>query len=137
MYKHILLLLDCSVYDNAVLDHVGKLAKFHNSHIHLYHIVHAHTIDQQRILLEKSKKCLIDAMTMLKEKGIDVDYSYSEGEPNEEVINEINGKKWDLIAMATHGHRFIGDAIFGSISDRVKHHTNIPILLIKGSEKDR
>ena len=134
MYKHILLLLDCSTYDEAILEHIVELAKIHNSHIHLYHAVHAHTIDQQRALLEKTKKSLSKAMNILKQKGIDVDYSYSEGEPEEEVIKKIDEKNWDLIAMAIHGHKFFGDVIFGSISDKVKHHTNIPILLIRGDE---
>ena len=132
MYEQILLLLDCSKYDNAILEHIKKLAKIHNSHVHLYHAVHAHTIDQQRALIAKTVKCMNEAMNILKQNKVDVDYSYTEGEPEEEVIKKINERKWSLIAMAVHGHKFLGDVIYGSISDRVKHYTDIPILLIKG-----
>jgi len=135
MYKNILLLLDCSEYDKAIIKHIKNLVQIHKSHVHIYHAVHAHTVDQQRALIAKTKKCLNEAMSTLKEIGIDVDSSYTEGEPEEEVIKKIDEHKWDLIAMATHGHKFFGDAIFGSISDRIKHYTNIPILLIKGNKK--
>ena len=135
MYDNILLLLDCSDYDDAVLEHIKNLAKIHKSHVHLYHAVHAHTIDQQRALLKKTENCLIQAKSMLEAEGIETDSSYSEGEPEEEVLKKINENKWDLIALATHGHKFFGDAIFGSISDKIKHYTDIPILLIKGRKK--
>ena len=136
MYKNILLLLDCSEYDNAILEHIKQLAKIHNSHVHLYHAVHAHTIDQQRALLEKTESCLKHAKDLFKTSGIDTDFSYTEGEPEDEVIKKINENEWDLIAMATHGHKFFGDAIFGSISDKIKHHTEIPILLVRGHKKE-
>jgi len=135
MYDNILLLLDCSDYDDAVLEHIKNLAKIHKSHVHLYHAVHAHTIDQQRALLKKTENCLIQAKSMLEAEGIETDSSYSEGEPEEEVLKKINENKWDLIALATHGHKFFGDAIFGSISDKIKHYTDIPILMIKGRKK--
>jgi len=135
MYDNILLLLDCSDYDEAVLEHIKNLAKIHKSHVYLYHAVHAHTIDQQRALLKKTENCLIQAKSMLEAEGIETDSSYSEGEPEEEVLKKINENKWDLIALATHGHKFFGDAIFGSISDKIKHYTDIPILLIKGRKK--
>lgn len=135
MYDNILLLLDCSDYDESVLEHIKNLAKIHKSHVHLYHAVHAHTIDQQRALLKKTENCLIQAKSMLEAEGIETDSSYSEGEPEEEVLKKINENKWDLIALATHGHKFFGDAIFGSISDKIKHYTDIPILLVRGRKR--
>ncbi len=37
----------------------------------------------------------------------------------------------DLIAMSTHGHRFIGDLVYGSTADKVRHLVDIPVLLLK------
>ena len=37
----------------------------------------------------------------------------------------------DLIAMTTHGHRFISDILHGSTADKVRHEVDIPVLLLK------
>ena len=37
--------------------------------------------------------------------------------------------------MATHGHQFIEDMILGSVADNLRHHTDIPILMIRSSLK--
>ena len=131
LYNRILLLLDCSPTDNVIIEHIEKLAKIHNSHVHLFHVIHAHTLDQERIETQRTKKCIEDAEKRLRTKGIDVNFSISEGEPEKEVIKKIREYDCDLIAMATHGHKGFADFITGSISDIVKHNTCIPVLLIK------
>ena len=37
--------------------------------------------------------------------------------------------------MASHGHRFVGDMIYGSTIHKVRHETAIPILLVRASKK--
>ncbi len=137
MYKNILLLLDCSPFDRVVIEHIRMLAKIHNSHVHLFHVVHAHTLDQKRTLIRNTEECLKNAADTFRQDNLQVRYSYKEGEPGPEVIGKINEEKWDLIALATHGHRFVSDVIFGSISNAIKHHTDIPVLLIRGSDKEK
>jgi nucleotide-binding universal stress UspA family protein len=44
--------------------------------------------------------------------------------------------KCDLIAMASHGHRFLGDFFHGSTITEVRHKTSIPILVVR-EEKAR
>ncbi len=131
LYNKILLLLDCSSVDDAIIAHIEKLAKIHNAHVHLFHVVHAHTLDQERVEAQRTKKCIQKARERLQKEGIDVSFSISEGEPEKEVVKKINEYDCDLIAMATHGHRGIADFLTGSISDVVKHNTCKPILLIK------
>ncbi len=134
LYNKILLLLDCSPVDNVIIAHIEKLAKIHNSHVHLFHVVHAHTLDQERVEAQRTKKCIQEAEDRLRKEGIDVSFSISEGEPEKEVLKKINEYDCDLIAMATHGHRGIADFLTGSISDVVKHNTCKPILLMKAQK---
>ena len=50
------------------------------------------------------------------------------------VITGFLGKPEDpktLVAMATHGHTLIGDILFGSVSESLKHKISIPLLLLK------
>jgi nucleotide-binding universal stress UspA family protein len=136
MYKNILLLLDCSTFDRTIIEHIKKLAKIHDSHVHLFHVIHAHTLDQKRVLTQNADNCLKDASDILRQNKIKVSYARKEGEPGTEIMKKIDDEKWDLIALATHGHRFFSDVIFGSISDAIKHHTDTPVLLVRGCDKD-
>jgi nucleotide-binding universal stress UspA family protein len=132
MYGHILLLMDCSEVDETILRHVGELARHHGSKVHLFHVIHAHTRDQRRALRSSAADCLERANENLKSMGIDVSYSVAEGEPPEEVLSRIEGSDFDLVAMATHGHRGIGDLVLGSVSRTLKHSITIPILIVRG-----
>jgi nucleotide-binding universal stress UspA family protein len=38
-----------------------------------------------------------------------------------------------LIAMTMHGHRLIGDLIFGSTIHEVRHKASVPVLLVRAS----
>jgi nucleotide-binding universal stress UspA family protein len=132
MYKNILLLMDCSPVDEAIINHVVKLAMIHKSKVHLFHVVHAHTLDQQRALVEKAKKCLSRAKVKLEKEHIPTDYSFSEGEPSELLPVVVAESDCDLVALATHGHKGITDIVLGSVSRKLKHESDKPILLLRG-----
>jgi len=40
-----------------------------------------------------------------------------------------------LIAMTMHGHRLVGDLIFGSTIHEVRHRTTVPVLLVRAAGK--
>lgn len=132
MYKNILLLLDCSPVDKVIVNHIKELAKYHKSRVHLFHVVHAHTLDQERVMTAELSECFSKVLSVFEKEKINVDYSSVEGEPAEEVLKKASEPAWDLIAMATHGHKVLGDFIYGSVSDVLKHKLNKPLLLIHG-----
>ncbi|MCD6122392.1 MAG: universal stress protein [Spirochaetales bacterium] len=132
MYKNILLLLDCSPVDRVIVNHIKELAKYHKSRVHLFHVVHAHTLDQERAMTVEVKECFSEVLSVFEKEKINVDYSIVEGEPAEEVLKKATEPVWDLIALATHGHKIFGDFIYGSVSDVLKHKANKPLLLIHG-----
>ncbi|BBB32619.1 universal stress protein A [Thermotomaculum hydrothermale] len=135
LYKKILLLLDCSKVDEVIIDHVLKLSQIHKSSVHLFHVVHAHTLDQERYLIEKTKECFEKAENFFKDNQIEVTNSYKLGEPEDEVLKIVNEGNWDLVCLATHGHKGIKDFLEGSVSDVLKHSTDKPILMIRGKLK--
>ncbi len=53
------------------------------------------------------------------------------GEPSDEIIKLAREKDVDLIAMTTHGHRFISDILYGATADKVRHEVDVPVLLLK------
>jgi nucleotide-binding universal stress UspA family protein len=134
VYKKILLLMDCSPVDEAILNHVLELAKIHKSKVHLFHVVHAHTLDQQRVMVAQTEECLSRAQDVLEKEHIPASFSFSEGEPSELVLAKITGSDFDLVALATHGHKGISDVVLGSVSRLLKHYCDKPILMLRGGK---
>jgi nucleotide-binding universal stress UspA family protein len=67
----------------------------------------------------------------LRTEGFDVRAILVCGNPAKEVLAAADREQCDLIAMATHGHRFISDLIRGSVASDVHHRARIPVLLVR------
>ena len=130
VYKKILVAMDCSSVDDAIIDHVSALALQNKAEVYLLHVVHSHTLDQERALREAAEASLKSHYETLQAQGIDARILIRSGEPDTEILKEIEGKDYDLVAMATHGHSFIGDILFGSVSRTLKHRISTPLLLM-------
>ena len=53
------------------------------------------------------------------------------GDPATELVKVAKEEHVDLIAMSTHGHRFLNDLLRGSTADRVRHNVAMPVLMIR------
>ena len=53
------------------------------------------------------------------------------GDPATELIRAAEERGVDLIAMSTHGHRYLSDVLHGATADRVRHLVKIPVLLLR------
>ena len=130
VYKKILVAMDCSPVDDTIIEHVSDLALQNNAQVYLLHVVHSHTLDQDRALRELADTSLKSRCEILQARGIETHIVIRSGEPDAKILEEIEGKDYDLVAMATHGHSFMGDILFGSVSRTLKHRISIPLLLI-------
>ena len=52
-------------------------------------------------------------------------------EPADEIIKWVEEQGCDLVAMSTHGHRFLADLFFGTTVHRVRHTVQVPVLLLR------
>lgn len=130
VYRKILVTMDCSNVDDSVVEHVASLALQNTAEVHLLHVVHSHTLDQDRVLHEKADTFLTPRCEKLRERGIEAQILIKSGEPDTEILKVIAGSDYDLVAMATHGHTFVGDVLYGSVSQTLKHRISVPLLLI-------
>ena len=131
VYKKILVTIDCSPVDNAIVEHVALLAVQNSAQVSLLHVVHAHTLDQRRELNARAETSLEKHCEKLRAQKIEVCKIMPCGEPGEQILKEIENGDYDLVAMALHGHKFPGDILFGSVSEILKHKISIPLLLLK------
>jgi nucleotide-binding universal stress UspA family protein len=63
--------------------------------------------------------------------GISAVSEMAYGEPANEIIKWVREKGCDLVAMSTHGHRFIADFFLGTTATRVQHNISVPVLLLR------
>lgn len=143
MYRKILVALDHSASDAAVLDHVGKLAPLHGSELLLLHVADGWAARNfERLKLAESEEMVRDrkyledtAARLGNEMKLTVNARLALGNPPDEIVRVAHLEKCDLILMASHGHRFFSDLWHGSTIDRVRHHTQVPILVVWAGKK--
>lgn len=136
MYKNILIPLENSCTDNVILNHIRPLARMTNARITFIHVADGFMARNQKDLGESEEmrsdyQYLKKRELEFKNEGFDVRSVLKYGEPYKEILALAEAEHCDLIAMATHGHRFISDLILGSVASEVRHSTSIPVLQIK------
>jgi universal stress protein A len=138
MYRKILVALENSRTDAAILDHIEPLARALGSEILLVHVADGWVARHfDRLNLAESAEMKEDRVYLEKVRqrfeaaGIPVDTVLLRGEPADEIVRLAEERGVDLIAMSTHGHRFLGDLIYGSTVHKVRHVVEIPVLLLR------
>ena len=137
MYHHILIPLENDWADASILLHVRKLAKLTRARLLLIHVADgwaARNFDllslQESEEMREDRAYLERRVQELNAEGFDCDAVLALGEPADEIVKLAVERGVDLIAMATHGHKFIGDLIFGNTADKVRHRVKIPVLML-------
>ena len=138
MYKCILIPLDNSAADETILTHIRPLAKLTGAGLVLAHVADGYAARLQEQLnledseeIKKDRQYLKNVQNELTKEGFKVRSHLKMGEPSDEILNIAEKENCDLIAMSTHGHRFIQDLLLGSVADKIRHRTNIPILMLR------
>ncbi len=132
-YKKILVAIDCSPVDDTVIEHVAALAASLGATLHLLHVVHSHTREQERYLREQAMSTLEGYRSMLRAAGVATEVLIRSGEPENEIPQEVEENGYDLLAMAIHGHNLPCRILFGSVSRSIRQKVTIPLLLVKPS----
>ena len=138
MYKRILVAIENSGADRTILAHAGDLALLTGAEVLLVHVADgwaARNFDQLK--LRESEEMRIDRAYLervrgeLAGRGLNVATLLAMGDPATELIRAAEQQQVDLIAMSTHGHRFIADLLHGTTADRVRHLVKVPVLLLR------
>ena len=138
MYHKILVALDNSPADESLIPHVAALAAVHHSHLLLLHVADgfaARNFDQLKLAESEEMKAdrayLERLAAQLIAQGLPVTTHLALGEPPAEILKTAEREQCDLIAMTTHGHRYMEDLLYGSTITHVRHKAHIPVLLVR------
>lgn len=138
MYKRILIAVEHSAADRTILDHIQPLARLCGASLLLVHVADgwvARAYDDLK--LRESKEILEDRAYLesvrveLAAAGFTVEVMLAMGDPATEIVRIAESASVDLVAMATHGHRFLQDVILGATVTKVRHALKVPVLLLQ------
>jgi len=134
--QHIAAALGRDDGDAAIVSRALSLAKAEKALLTLIHVVDSapaqvydlevydeHTRDDEQYLL--------DIADELRSSGVGVEIALAYGEPSRELAAFVSAHAIDLLVMGSHGHRLIGDLLWGQTVDPVRHRVHIPVLVVR------
>jgi nucleotide-binding universal stress UspA family protein len=142
MYRKILVPLENSDYDEAIVEHVTRLARVCGASLLLVHVADGWVArNHQQLSLRESEEMARDreyleaTAARMAAAGLDVEPILAGGDPSREIVELAEREGCDLIAMSTHGHRFLSDLLYGSVANAVRHRSTVPVLLVRGQPR--
>ena len=136
MYDTILVTLDSTPTDRAIIEHIKRLAKLAHSRVVLLHVADGWAArqygpDAVSAEITEDTQYLHQVQAEFQSAGISAESELAFGDPAREIVRWVEQKGCDLVAMSTHGHRFLADLFLGTTASRVQHSIRVPVLLLK------
>ncbi len=140
MYETILVTLDGTPTDRAIIEHIKQLAKLAHSRLVLLHVADGWAArmygpDAVSTEISEDKAYLEKVLAEFRALGIPAEAELAFGEPAQEIVRWVQQKGCDLVAMSTHGHRLLSDLFRGTTASRVQHSISVPVLLLRAKKE--
>jgi len=137
--KKILLPLEKTSEEVEVIDEAVKIAQKFDSTITIFHVDDSKVIINEFQYNPKAYEEILKSREIDNEKliksyedlGLKIQVKETAGDPPVEIIEEAEKGEYDLIIMRTHGMNAKKRFMLGSVTDKVVHHTSIPILVVR------
>ena len=141
MYKKILVALENGEADARLLPHISQLARQVGAELILLHVADgwaARNFEQLKLAesaeMKADSEYLENTAAQLRAGGLRVDTLLALGNPPNEIVKIAAKSGCDLIALASHGHKLIGDIVHGSTIDKVRHNATVPLLVVNAKK---
>jgi nucleotide-binding universal stress UspA family protein len=138
VYRRILVAIEHSPADQTIVAHVAELAKATGAELLLVHVAdgfaarHFDDLNLRESEEIKSDRAYLESLQRrLQDQGLTVSFKLAKGDPARELIRAVEQHDVDLLAMSTHGHRFVADVLLGATADKVRHLVRVPVLLLR------
>jgi len=136
MYRRILVAVENSAADQTILTHVRALASLTGAELLLVHVADGWAARHfEDLKLRESEEMKADRAYLERLAGSLSEFRVSTelalGDPASELIRLAEERGVDLIAMSTHGHRFLNDLLRGTTVNKVRHLVKVPVLLLR------
>lgn len=136
MYNKILVTLDTTPTDRAIIEHIKALARILRSRVALLHVADGWAArmygpDAVSPEVAQDQAYLDRVRAEFEAEGIPAEAALAYGDPASEIVKWVQQEGCDLVAMSTHGHRFVKDLFLGTTAPRVQHRISVPVLLLR------
>ena len=146
MYSKLLVPLDGSPLSESILPYARTLAKTLHLPVDLLHILeperveavsaqvarNAHTVEAE---LRKVNEQYLAGVARSFAGSVTVHAAVEVGNPPEVIVDRGAVQKGILIAMSTHGRSGFRRWYLGSVTEKVLHASNDPLLIVRGKQQ--
>ncbi len=137
VYRRILVPLDHTSLDGLAVSHASAMARLHDAKLFLVHVEEGVTSqiygpNSSTAEVEAGEQYLENIANSLRQQGLAVETTvYHSASPRREIVRYARQIRPDLIIMGAHGHGGLKDLIFGTTINPVRHHLDVPILIVR------
>jgi len=133
--KHIAAALGHDANDTAIVSRALSLAKTEKAMLTLIHVAdsalaHVYSDAGYDAQTRDDEQYLMEIMEEVRSAGVMVEIELAYGDPAKELVSYAVSHNVDMLVMGSHGHRLIGDLLWGQTVDPVRHRVNIPVLVV-------
>jgi len=140
VYHRILVPLDHTHLDRLAVSHAAAMARLHGAKLYLLHVEEGVTSqvygpEASTAEVEAGEQYLERIAQSLRDQGITVDTAISHSSsPEKEIVRYGREVRPDLVIMGAHGHGGLKDLIFGNTITPVRHHLDVPMLIVRAGK---
>jgi manganese transport protein len=133
--KHIAAALGRDDSDTAIVGRALSLAKAEGALLTLIHVADSapaqfYSSDAYDEHTRDDEQYLLGIAAEVRDAGVAVEIALPQGDPSKELISFAESHRVDMLVMGSHGHRLIGDLLWGQTVDPVRHRVGIPVLVV-------
>lgn len=133
--KHIAAALGRDESDTAIISRALSLAKTEKAMLTLIHVAdsavaHVYATDVYDEHTRDDENYLLQIADELRSTGVAVEIALAYGDPAKALVTFATSHKVDILVMGSHGHRLLGDMLWGETVDPVRHRVDIPVLVV-------
>jgi manganese transport protein len=137
VYQRILVPLDHTSLDRLAISHAVAMGKLYGARVYLLHVEESVTSqvyggDASSAEEEAGQVYLVRVAQSLRDQGVTVETAVRHSSsPTKEILSYAKEIAPDLVIMGAHGHGGLKDLIFGTTISPVRHHLQVPMLIVR------
>jgi manganese transport protein len=137
VYQRILVPLDHTDLDRLAISHAVAMGKLYDARVYLLHVEESVTSqiyggDASSAEEEAGQKYLMRVAQSVRDQGVTVETAIRHSSsPTKEILSYAKEIAPDLVIMGAHGHGGLKDLIFGTTISPVRHHLQVPMLIVR------
>jgi manganese transport protein len=135
-YRRVAAALAADGSDRPILEHALSLARANGAELLLVHVAEGFGPrffgrESDDLETRDDRRYLESARAAAAAQGVQARVLLRYGAPVEELTRAVEDEGVDLMVMGAHGHKLLGDLLYGSTVNPLRHRVKIPVLVVR------